>query len=76
MLFTAHKKAEEPKRKPMMGVDIEESFANLRNGCMTEEDEANLRDCAKFERDDRKHADYEFDLMVVEINTNLAVDRA
>lgn len=31
--------------------DLEQSYRNLRNGCMTETDETDLRDAAEFERE-------------------------
>lgn len=79
MLFIAHKKAEAPRKSPMT-MDIEESYTNLRDGCMTEEDECNLRDAAQFEREDRDNmtvseliADAGF--VIVELDTDRAVRR-
>lgn len=51
IFFAAHKQQTAPLYG---GVDIEDSFTSLRNGIMTEDDEMNLQDAAKFERKDRR----------------------
>lgn len=56
-------------------IDINESFYRLRVGDMTEEDEANLRNAAEFERMDRHRTETEIDLEIVENEVNREVRR-
>lgn len=75
-LFSKHKENEAAlPYNAFKALDIGESYRNLRDGRMTEIDEANLRDLSHFERDERDRTYSEIDLEIIENDVNRAVRR-